>query len=180
MNKILRHLENEKIVKEVKDVKALMIGSDSMRFKVCICFSLFSLLSIFFINLDLFLEKNSISHPPPQQKTKTKTNNNKKAEIHFHGSVLAERYLQQHVDSEALLSSLETTEQLDAFLIEYGAGLVEYIGIFCFYFCLFICIDSLPPFFFFFFFFPGDEVDRLEENLKKQNPNIHHIDLEVD
>jgi len=108
MASILRHLENEKVIKEVKDVKALMIGSDSMRFK---------------------------------------------AEIHFHGSVLAENYLKQHVDSESLLSSLETSEQLDEFLIEYGAGLVEFIG---------------------------DEVDRLEESIRQHNPKIRHIDLEVD
>eukprot|EP00008_Paramoeba_atlantica_P015654 CAMPEP_0201476448 /NCGR_PEP_ID=MMETSP0151_2-20130828/1645_1 /ASSEMBLY_ACC=CAM_ASM_000257 /TAXON_ID=200890 /ORGANISM="Paramoeba atlantica, Strain 621/1 / CCAP 1560/9" /LENGTH=546 /DNA_ID=CAMNT_0047856805 /DNA_START=80 /DNA_END=1720 /DNA_ORIENTATION=- len=108
MNMIIRRLEGEKIVKSVKDVKAVVIGSDSIRFK---------------------------------------------AEIDFHGSVLAEMYLKRHIELPQLLQSLKTPEQFEGFLLQYGAGLIEELG---------------------------DEVDRLEEELKRLDPSIRHIDLEVD
>jgi hypothetical protein len=39
MEKILSQLQSDRVIKDVKDVKALMMGSDSMRFKVDYAYS---------------------------------------------------------------------------------------------------------------------------------------------
>jgi solute carrier family 30 (zinc transporter), member 9 len=75
------------------------------------------------------------------------------AEIHFHGAVLAELYVKKHINVSTLLTILHTPEALEAFLVEYGAGLIEHLG---------------------------DEIDRIENEIKKLNPQVRHIDLEVD
>ena len=108
LQRVLKQLQNEKSVAHIKDVKALMLGSDRMRFK---------------------------------------------AEIDFHGEHLAMQYLSRNIDLNSLLFSLNTPEQLEAFLVKYGAGLIDMLG---------------------------DEVDRIEAEIKRQNPLLVHVDLEVD
>ena len=75
------------------------------------------------------------------------------AEILFHGPALTDVYTKKHYDLEAVLSQLDSKEALEAFLLEYGAGLIEYLG---------------------------DEIDRIESEIRHKNPNVKFIDLEVD
>ncbi len=62
-------------------------------------------------------------------------------------------YTKKHYDLDSVLSQIDSKEALEAFLLEYGAGLVEFLG---------------------------DEIDRIENEIRHKNPNVKFIDLEVD
>lgn len=74
-----------------------------------------------------------------------------KAEIMFDGEAIAERYLSNegHSMSDTDLKSRESRRK---FLVTYGSHLIESLG---------------------------EEINRIEEKLKKEVPQLKHIDLEV-
>ncbi|RME27110.1 MAG: cation diffusion facilitator family transporter [Deltaproteobacteria bacterium] len=73
-----------------------------------------------------------------------------KAEVEFDGEELARRWLAEH-DVDALHAALATPDDLRAFLVEYGEHIVERLG---------------------------DEIDRIEEEIRQQVPDAQHVDLE--
>merc|ERR1719189_956087 len=77
-----------------------------------------------------------------------------KAEIDFDGRELARSYLERQNMKVILKESqfVENEAQLEAFLLKHGENMVD---------CL------------------GAEVDRIEKNLKKNHPEVRHVDLEV-
>lgn len=74
-----------------------------------------------------------------------------KAEVEFDGEALARTWLGSQ-DIEALHARLGQPEQLRSFLIEYGEHIVETLG---------------------------DEVDRIEQEIRVAVPDAHHVDLET-
>ncbi|KAL7976423.1 hypothetical protein Chor_015487 [Crotalus horridus] len=77
-----------------------------------------------------------------------------KAEVDFDGRVVTRSYLEKQ-DIEQLLQEIQqvkTLEDLEAFMLKHGENI----------------IDAL-----------GAEVDRLEKDLKKLNPEVRHVDLEI-
>jgi zinc transporter 9 len=75
-----------------------------------------------------------------------------KAEVTFEGRELARRLLAAK-DLDATWSTLDGPQSLKRLLIEFGAEVTEAIG---------------------------DEVDRIEERLTEEAPEVSHIDLEPD
>lgn len=77
-----------------------------------------------------------------------------KAEVDFDGRVVTRSYLEKQ-DFDQMMQEIEevkTPEQLEAFMLKHGENI----------------IDTL-----------GAEVDRLEKELKKRNPEVRHVDLEI-
>ncbi|XP_048219805.1 zinc transporter 9 isoform X1 [Perognathus longimembris pacificus] len=77
-----------------------------------------------------------------------------KAEVDFDGRVVTRSYLEKQ-DFDQLLQEIQevkTPEELETFMLKHGENI----------------IDTL-----------GAEVDRLEKELKKRNPEIRHVDLEI-
>ncbi|GAB1289698.1 Zinc transporter 9 [Apodemus speciosus] len=77
-----------------------------------------------------------------------------KAEVDFDGRVVTRSYLEKQ-DFDQMMQEIQevrTPEQLEAFMLKHGENI----------------IDTL-----------GAEVDRLEKELKKRNPEIRHVDLEI-
>ncbi|KAH0616231.1 hypothetical protein JD844_027201 [Phrynosoma platyrhinos] len=77
-----------------------------------------------------------------------------KAEVDFDGRVVTRSYLEKQ-DIEQLLQEIQqvkTLEELETFMLKHGENI----------------IDTL-----------GAEVDRLERELKKRNPEVRHVDLEI-
>lgn len=75
-----------------------------------------------------------------------------KAEIEFHGDVLARKWLAQR-DFEGVHDTLDSPEAVREYLIEY----TDYV------------VDAL-----------GDEIDRIEEKIREVDPGVLHVDLETD
>jgi len=77
-----------------------------------------------------------------------------KAEIDFDGRELARNYLNKQDVSQLLLTMERVRSEKDAeeFLLKHGENIVD---------CL------------------GQEVDRIEKNLKTKHPEVRHVDLEV-
>ncbi|XP_068961255.1 proton-coupled zinc antiporter SLC30A9, mitochondrial isoform X1 [Petaurus breviceps papuanus] len=77
-----------------------------------------------------------------------------KAEVDFDGKVVTRSYLEKQ-DFDQLLQEIQevkTPEELEIFMLKHGENI----------------IDTL-----------GAEVDRLERELKRLNPEIRHVDLEI-
>lgn len=77
-----------------------------------------------------------------------------KAEVDFDGRVLTRSYLEKQ-DIEQMLNEIQmvrTAEDLEGFMLKHGENIVDTLGA---------------------------EVDRLEKELKKQNPEVRHVDLEI-
>jgi len=72
-----------------------------------------------------------------------------KAEIEFSGPVIAKKYITEDIITKLKISNSE--EEYTQILLEYGASIVEGIG---------------------------DEVDRLESNIRKEIPEVKYLDLE--
>ena len=77
-----------------------------------------------------------------------------KAEVDVDGRELARYYLsQQNIDTIlAEIKTIETNQDLELFMLKHGESLVD---------CL------------------GEQVDRIEKELKHQHPELRHVDLEV-
>ncbi len=78
-----------------------------------------------------------------------------KAEVDVDGRELAKYYLQSRADIKDILTevkSLETEADLELFMLTHGENIVD---------CL------------------GEQVDRIERNLKTVHPEVKHVDLEV-
>merc|ERR1719367_597172 len=77
-----------------------------------------------------------------------------KAEVDVDGRELARYYLsQQSIDSIlAEIKALETNQDLELFMLKHGESLVDRLG---------------------------EQVDRIEKELKHQHPELRHVDLEV-
>ncbi|RWS23643.1 zinc transporter-like protein [Leptotrombidium deliense] len=77
-----------------------------------------------------------------------------KAEVDIDGIQLTRRYLDT-VDLEVLLKdmqNLKTIEDVESFMLKHGENIVDILGA---------------------------EVDRMEKEMKKQHPQLRHVDLEV-
>eukprot|EP00939_MAST-03C_sp_MAST-3C-sp1_P003894 g3894.t1 len=75
-----------------------------------------------------------------------------KAEINFNGWRLAEKYMNEKVDIEEAKGKLQTSSDIELFLLLFGDGLVQQIG---------------------------DEIDRIEEVIRSHVPEAKHVDIEV-
>ncbi|XP_074085634.1 proton-coupled zinc antiporter SLC30A9, mitochondrial isoform X2 [Macrotis lagotis] len=77
-----------------------------------------------------------------------------KAEVDFDGKVVTRSYLEKQDFDQMLqeIQEVKTPEELEIFMLKHGENI----------------IDTL-----------GAEVDRLEKELKKLNPEIRHVDLEI-
>uniref|UniRef100_A0A8C9DTD1 Proton-coupled zinc antiporter SLC30A9, mitochondrial n=1 Tax=Prolemur simus TaxID=1328070 RepID=A0A8C9DTD1_PROSS len=77
-----------------------------------------------------------------------------KAEVDFDGRVVTRSYLEKQDFDQMLqeIQEVKTPEELETFMLKHGENI----------------IDTL-----------GAEVDRLEKELKKRNPEIRHVDLEI-
>ena len=77
-----------------------------------------------------------------------------KAEVDVDGRELARYYLsQQNIDTILTeIKTIETNQDLELFMLKHGESLVD---------CL------------------GEQVDRIEKELKHQHPELRHVDLEV-
>ncbi|XP_031198386.1 zinc transporter 9 [Mastomys coucha] len=77
-----------------------------------------------------------------------------KAEVDFDGRVVTRSYLEKQDFDQMMqeIQEVKTPEQLEAFMLKHGENI----------------IDTL-----------GAEVDRLEKELKKRNPEVRHVDLEI-
>uniref|UniRef100_A0A5F8GKX4 Proton-coupled zinc antiporter SLC30A9, mitochondrial n=1 Tax=Monodelphis domestica TaxID=13616 RepID=A0A5F8GKX4_MONDO len=77
-----------------------------------------------------------------------------KAEVDFDGKVVTRSYLEKQDFDQMLqeIQEVKTPEELEIFMLKHGENI----------------IDTL-----------GAEVDRLEMELKKLNPEIRHVDLEI-
>lgn len=77
-----------------------------------------------------------------------------KAEIEFDGRQIARRYIDKNYPNIGELhETVQTPEQLEELLVTYGNGMVQHLG---------------------------DEVDRIETELRRRFPSAKHIDLETD
>ena len=77
-----------------------------------------------------------------------------KAEVDVDGRELARYYLTK-IDIDQMMKevkAIETENDLELFMLKHGENVVD---------CL------------------GEQVDRIEQELKKQHPEIRHVDLEV-
>jgi len=77
-----------------------------------------------------------------------------KAEIDYGGKEITRVYLQENCDMKKMLErvqSLKNEKELEVFMMEHGEKIVDRVG---------------------------DEVDRIEMNIRRSNPDIGHIDLE--
>jgi len=74
-----------------------------------------------------------------------------KAEIEFDGGAISERYLKK-IDINKSFDDLKTHEKRKDFLIDYGDHLIEALG---------------------------DEINRIEKELKRAVPQLKHVDIEV-
>eukprot|EP00058_Branchiostoma_floridae_P012673 XP_002598161.1 hypothetical protein BRAFLDRAFT_82946 [Branchiostoma floridae] len=77
-----------------------------------------------------------------------------KAEVDFDGREVTRSYLDK-VDLEALLQEVQqyqTIEDMEGFMLRHGENIIDILGA---------------------------EVDRLETQLKKKNPEVKHVDLEI-
>lgn len=75
-----------------------------------------------------------------------------KAEIQFDGEAVARRFLITQ-DLQTIWERINTEEELRAFLIQYGDHIIEALG---------------------------DEIDRLEDKVRRVAPEIQHVDLEAE
>ncbi|KAM7156693.1 proton-coupled zinc antiporter SLC30A9, mitochondrial isoform 2-T2 [Molossus nigricans] len=77
-----------------------------------------------------------------------------KAEVDFDGRVVTRSYLEKQDFDQMLqeIQEVKTPEELETFMLKHGENI----------------IDTL-----------GAEVDRLEKELKKRNPEVRHVDLEI-
>ncbi|XP_011361122.1 zinc transporter 9 [Pteropus vampyrus] len=77
-----------------------------------------------------------------------------KAEVDFDGRVVTRSYLEKQDFDQMLqeIQEVKTSEELETFMLKHGENI----------------IDTL-----------GAEVDRLEKELKKRNPEVRHVDLEI-
>ncbi|XP_036858642.1 proton-coupled zinc antiporter SLC30A9, mitochondrial isoform X2 [Manis javanica] len=77
-----------------------------------------------------------------------------KAEVDFDGRVVTRSYLEKQDFDQMLqeIQEVKTPEELETFMLKHGENI----------------IDTL-----------GAEVDRLERELKKRNPEVRHVDLEI-
>ena len=76
-----------------------------------------------------------------------------KAEIQFNGFKLTEKYLlRRQPDLDNARAKLKTTQDMETFLCLFGDDLVDMLS---------------------------DEVDRLEEIVRKEMPEAKYVDLEV-
>ncbi|ELR14045.1 cation efflux family superfamily protein [Acanthamoeba castellanii str. Neff] len=77
-----------------------------------------------------------------------------KAEIEFDGRQIARRYIDKNYPNIGELhETVQTPAQLEELLVTYGNGMVQHLG---------------------------DEVDRIETELRRRFPSAKHIDLETD
>uniref|UniRef100_A0A8C4R9X0 Solute carrier family 30 member 9 n=1 Tax=Eptatretus burgeri TaxID=7764 RepID=A0A8C4R9X0_EPTBU len=77
-----------------------------------------------------------------------------KAEVDFDGRVLTRSYLERQ-DIEQMLNEIrqvQSAEALEAFMLKHGENIIDLLG---------------------------SEIDRLEKELKKWNPEVRHVDLEI-
>ena len=75
-----------------------------------------------------------------------------KAEIEFHGDVLARKWLAQR-SFEGVHVTLDSPEAVREYLVEYTSYVVDALG---------------------------DEIDRIEEKIREVDPGVLHVDLETD
>lgn len=75
-----------------------------------------------------------------------------KAEVEFHGDVLARKWLTQR-DLEGVHDTLDSPAAVREYLVEY----TDYV------------VDAL-----------GDEIDRIEEKIREIDPSVVHVDIEAD
>ncbi|CAB4024131.1 Zinc transporter 9, partial [Paramuricea clavata] len=77
-----------------------------------------------------------------------------KAEINFDGREITRRHLSRKETAQLLkeVRDIQTPEELERFLMDHGEQI----------------IDTL-----------GQEVDRIERNIKNKNPEVRHVDLEI-
>ncbi|XP_058578717.1 proton-coupled zinc antiporter SLC30A9, mitochondrial isoform X1 [Neofelis nebulosa] len=77
-----------------------------------------------------------------------------KAEVDFDGRVVTRSYLEKQDFDQMMqeIQEVKTPEELETFMLKHGENI----------------IDTL-----------GAEVDRLEKELKKRNPEVRHVDLEI-
>uniref|UniRef100_A0A6I8ND86 Proton-coupled zinc antiporter SLC30A9, mitochondrial n=1 Tax=Ornithorhynchus anatinus TaxID=9258 RepID=A0A6I8ND86_ORNAN len=77
-----------------------------------------------------------------------------KAEVDFDGRVVTRSYLEKQDIDQMLqeIQGVKTLEELETFMLRHGENI----------------IDTL-----------GAEIDRLEKELKKRNPEVRHVDLEI-
>ncbi|XP_066089725.1 proton-coupled zinc antiporter SLC30A9, mitochondrial [Saccopteryx bilineata] len=77
-----------------------------------------------------------------------------KAEVDFDGRVVTRSYLEKQDFDQMLqeIQQVKTPEELETFMLKHGENIVDTLGA---------------------------EVDRLEKELKKRNPEVRHVDLEI-
>ena len=70
------------------------------------------------------------------------------------GRELTRYYLsQKNIDSIMQeIKAVESNEELEVFMLKHGEGIVEFLG---------------------------EQVDRIEKDIKAQHPEVRHVDLEV-
>ena len=76
-----------------------------------------------------------------------------KAEVDFDGSEVARRWLSERDMADIFEDASSSPERLEAFLVEYGEHIVEALG---------------------------DEIDRIEREIRDRVPGARHLDLEAD
>ncbi|XP_031553608.1 zinc transporter 9-like [Actinia tenebrosa] len=77
-----------------------------------------------------------------------------KAEVNFDGREITRCHISR-VDMEQMLAEvhkLTTVQELEQFMLEYGEQVIDVLG---------------------------QQVDRIEKNIKKKNPEVRHVDLEI-
>ncbi|EDO40485.1 predicted protein [Nematostella vectensis] len=77
-----------------------------------------------------------------------------KAEVNFDGREIS-RCLLSRVDQEQMLAEIQkltTTAEMEQFMLEYGEQVIDVLG---------------------------QQVDRIERNIKKKSPEVRHVDLEI-
>lgn len=75
-----------------------------------------------------------------------------KAEVEFDGAMLARKWLRTQ-DPAVLLAELDSPGELQSFLVRYTDHIIDQLG---------------------------DEVDRIESEIKKAVPEVRHVDIETD
>jgi zinc transporter 9 len=105
--KTLSLLKSDKIINKVYDVKSVIIGTDSVRFK---------------------------------------------AEIDFDGKELTKKFLKSKCDVKADFNNIDNESDFEEYLVNFGDKIIDKVG---------------------------KEINRIEEKIQKDNPDIKHIDLET-